>query len=349
MNCKNCGTRLSEKAKVCPNCGAFVDDSSGYTLLAADDRMYDVYSSEKKRKNKKKKSSVLGNVIVFLLILIIGGGTVLFYLNNTGSLPSKQPELSFNQGSGIINKNDKVIYVLFEKGSDVKYIQGVSLYNYDRTKLDEIREPISTDYEYTKSIDSTFRAIYFDTKDFNIVDGEKYTYTFEMKLTLTGSDKIYTYTQPVSFDSSFSEDASDIVFDHSLNEGSASGKKNKSGGNNAEETTKKADYSYIYSSYWYTSPQTDGDTRSISAFKFNEDKSYSVTHYVKKGAEDWNVSTEKGTFKIQNGELILSLEGSFVLDAENEEIFEQSDGSTTQNLTSRKYNSIQNTEDFFGL
>ena len=345
MNCKNCGTRLSDKAKVCPNCGAFVDDSSGYTLLASNDRYYDVYSTEKKT---KKKKSPFRSFLVFVLVILIAGGGTFLYFDKIAPMINKQPEMSFNQGSGIINKKDKVIYVLLDKSSNIQYIHGVALYNYDRTQIDEIREPVSTDYEYTKSIDSTFRSIFFDTKDYNINKDEKYTYTFEMKFSFTGSDKIYTYLHPVTFSGNITEDASDIIFDHTLNEGSAGNKKPESQ-TEKEDKNDKADYSFIHSGYWYTSPSTENGVRSISAFKFDEGGSYTVTHYVKNGDEDWKVSNENGTYKIEKDELILSLEGAFTLDSENEEIYESADSKKTQTLTNRKYNSLANTEDFFGL
>ena len=334
MNCKNCGTRLSDKAKVCPNCGAFVDDSSGYTLLAADDRYYDVYSSEKK---EKKNSPFKNFLILLLVVLVAGGGTFLFFDKIQPAL-NKPPELGFNQGSGIINRNEKVVYVLLDSKSNIEYIHGVSLYNYDRTKLDDIRKSVSDDYEYTKNIDSTFRAIFFDLKDYNIVKGEKYVYTFEMQFSFKGSDKIYTYYDAVSFDGDISEDASDIVFDHSLNEGSSSKK--------ADKNEEEPDYSFIYNGFWYSSPLTKDSERSISAYKFNKNMNYTVTQYVKKGDADWTVSDKNGTFKIKNGELILSRGGTFTLDADNEEIVDKSD---SQAMTSRKYNSLKNTEDFFGL
>ena len=345
MNCKNCGTRLSDKAKVCPNCGAFVDDSSGYTLLAADDRYYDVYSSEKKA---KKKSPFKSFLVLLLVVLIASGGTFLYFDKIQPAL-NRAPELSFNQGSGIINRNEKVIYVLLESNSNIQYIHGVSLYNYDRTEHEDIRESVSTDYEYTKNIDSTFRAIFFDMKDFNIVGGEKYVYTFEMQFSFNGSDKIYTYYDTVSFDGDIKEDASDIVFDHSLNEGSPSNNKKSGETEKTEKENDTPDYSFIYNGYWYTSPSDEDGEKSISAFKFNKDKTYSVTHYIKKGDTEWNVSNEKGKYEIKDGELILSIEGTFTLDSENGEILEKADGKTTQSLTPRKYNSLKNTEDFFGM
>ncbi len=342
MNCKNCGTRLSDKAKVCPNCGAFVDDSSGYTLLAADDRYYDVYSSEK----KKKKNSPFKNFLILVLVVLIAAGGTFLYFDKIQPALNKAPELSFNQGSGVINRNERVIYVLLDGNSNIQYIHGVSLYNYDRTEHEDIRESVSTDYEYTKNIDSTFRAIFFDMKDYNIVKGEKYTYTFEMQFSFNGSDKIYTYYDTVSFDGDIKDDASDIVFDHSLNEGSSSDKKKA---DNTEKEDGGNDYSFIYNSYWYTSPSNEENQRNISAFKFNKDKTYSVTHYIKKGDTDWTVSNENGKFDIKDGELILSIEGTFTPDAENGEILEKADGKTTQSLTARKYNSLKNTEDFFGM
>ncbi len=344
MNCKNCGTRLSEKAKVCPNCGAFVDDSSGYTLLASDDRIYDVYSTEKKQ---KKKNSPLKNFIIFLLVILIAGGGGLLFFGKIQPMLNKPPELTFKEGSGIINKDEKVIYVLLDKNSDIQYIHGVKLYDYDKTS-GELRDAVSDEYEYTKSIDSTFRAIYFDMKDFNLVNGEKYTYTFEMKFSFNGSEKIHTYTDAVSFDGEITEDASDIVFDHSLNEGSQGSGENKKG-TTAASTESKEDYSFIHEGYWYTYPSTQGNVRSISAFKFDKSNNYTVTDYTKNGNEDWKVSTEKGTYKIQDGAAVLDNGASFELDSANDTIAETADGKVTQLLTNRKYNSIQNTEDFFGL
>ena len=340
MNCKNCGTRLGEKAKVCPNCGAFVDDSSGYTLLASDDRIYDVYSSEK----KVKKSSPFKTFIAFLLVVLIAGGGALLFFGKIQPSLNKPPEVKFTAGSGVINRNEKVVYVLLDKGSNIQYIHGAVLYDYDRETLGDLRKAVTDDYEYTKNIDTSFRAIFFDTKDYNIVKDENYTYTVEMNFSFTGSDKIYTYSQKINFSGDIKEDASDIIFDHSL-----SGETGKNKNAPAETEEDKDDFSFINSGYWYTYPSTEGNVRSISAFKFDKGGSFTVTNYVKNGNADWNVSNENGTYKINDGELVLSDGAVFTLDADNEEITEKADGTTTQTLTNRKYNSLANTEDFFGL
>ena len=341
MTCKNCGAKLRDNAKVCNNCGAFVDDSSGYTLLAADDRVYDVYSNEKP---KKKNSGIRLVIAIIIVALIAGVGTYLYFEKIEPSL-NKQPSLTFSQGSGLINRNEKVVYVSLPEGSNIQYIHGVSLYDYDRAAVEDLRDAISTDYEYTKNIDSSFRAIFFDMKDFNVDSANERTYTLEMQLSFNGSDKIYTYQDKVTVDGKFENDVSDIVFDHSMTD---DGKNNKQ----TEKSTTKAqnaDYSFVYASYWYTAPNTSDNVRSISAFRFNKDKSYTVTNYSKNGGAEWVVETEKGTFKINGDELVLDEGGSFRLDADKEEISEEQDGQTTQTLTSRRYNSLQNTEDFFGL
>ena len=342
MTCKNCGAKLRDNAKVCTNCGAFVDDSSGYTLLAADDRVYDVYSSDK----KKKKNGGAKFVIALLIIALIAGIGAYVYFGKIVPSKNKQPSLTFSEGSGLINRNQKVIFVSIPKGADVQYIHGVSLYDYDKTAVDDLRKPITTDYEYTKNIDSTFRAIYFDMKDFNVEKGVNHTYTFEMLFSFNGSDKIYTYQHKVTIDGTFEKDVSDSVFDHSLTGENGETLQN---GKKPKTTKKQENFKFIYEGYWYTAPNSEGDTKSISAFKFNKDKTYTVTNYIKHGTADWVVDTDKGKYQIKDGTLTLNEGGSFEIDSENEEISESNDGQKTQTLTSRKYNSIQNTEDFFGL
>ena len=116
MTCKNCGAKLRDNAKVCTNCGAFVDDASGYTLLASDDRVYDVYSTEKK---KKKKNSPLRLFIAIVLVALIAGVGTYLYFDKIEPMLNKAPELTFTQGIGLINRNEKVIYVSLPKGSDI--------------------------------------------------------------------------------------------------------------------------------------------------------------------------------------------------------------------------------------
>lgn len=344
MTCKNCGAKLRDNAKVCTNCGAFVDDSSGYTLLAADDRVYDVYSSEK----KKKKNGGVKFIIALLIIALIAGGGTYLYFGKIVPSKYKQPQLTFTEGSGLINRSEKVIYVSIPKGADIQYIHGVSLYDYDKTAVDDLRKPITTEYEYTKNIDSSFRAIYFDMKDFNVEKGVNYTYTFEMLFSFNGSDKIYTYDQKVTTDGVFEKDVSDEVFDHSMS--GENGEEIQKPNNNKKTTAApKEEYKFIYSGYWYTAPSNEGNTKSISCFKFNKDKTYTVTNYIKHGGADWVVNTESGKYTVKGGTLTLNEGGSFELDADNEEISESNNGQTTQTLTARKYNSIQNTEDFFGM
>lgn len=338
MTCKNCGAKLRDNAKVCTNCGAFIDDASGYTLLASDDRVYDVYSKEKKPKN-----NALRLVIAVLVFSLIAGAAAYLYFGKIEPKRNAAPELKFSQGSGLINRKEEVVYVSIPKGADIQYIHGVSLYDYDRTLYD-MRDAISTDYEYTKNIDTTFRAIFFNMKDFNVEKGVKHTYTFEMKFSFNGSDKIYTYLQPVEINGKFENDVSDFVFDHSLTKGDKKDSKKVS-----KKKTDNDNYDFIYSGYWYTKPDTTDNIRSISAFKFNKDKTYTVTNYTKRGATDWQVEADGGKFSIKNGELILEEGGSFELDSEKEEIKESQDGKTTQKLTKRKYNSVQNSEDFFGI
>lgn len=350
MNCKNCGAKLKNGAKVCPNCGALIDENEGYILLTSDDIMDDVYTGESPKKKGKTFIRVLSALIT---LAIIGAGAYYFFANYYNKTPDK-PNLTFETGSGIINDDEKVIYVTLRENARIEYIHGVSLYNYDKTaKNAEKKEAVSTDYEYTKSIDSTFRAIFFNTSDFEISDGEN-IFTFEMNFSFYDSDEIYTYTQPIRFSGNITEDASDIIFDHSLDDNA------KPNVENGEQTTSntteapESGYDFIYNSYWYTEPYSDEGEYTIYSIKFNKDNTYTSTQYHKKENENWQVSTFDSTFEIEDGYAVLNngeaTESTFYkIDFSAKKLSEEKDGQIISVLTARKYNSIKNAEDFFGI
>ena len=223
MNCKNCGAKLKDSARVCPNCGAFVDDESGYTMITADDRIDDFYSSEKKPQPKKRLRRFL---IALLVILLAGGGSYL-YFGYIAPMNHKAPEMSFSTGAGLINGDEKVIYAAIDDKGDMEYIHGVSLYRTppsDPSASSETgQEPLLTslDYEYTKNVDDTFRAVYFDTADLDLNKNEEYTYYFQIAVSYLGSDRHYYYTCSVNFSGDITEDVSDIIFDRSMYETNA--------------------------------------------------------------------------------------------------------------------------------
>ncbi len=358
MNCKNCGARLRDNARVCPNCGAFVDDESGFTLLTSDDRLDDFYSSDEpiRGREKTKKSGALSFIISLILVLAIAGGGAYYYFTHIKPKAPEAPSVSFTAGSGVINGDEKVVFVSIEKNPKIQYIHGASVYSTEEGKSKLL---LSSDYEYTKNIDDTFRAIFFDTKEFGLDKKANYKYTFEIMLSFIGSDDVFTYSVPINFSGKIKGDASDTVFDHSHSkiEGEATSAQAESDGadsTTADNTTKapENDSSFAYESYWFTEPLTDGDTRTIFALKFNKDKTFVSTRYEKKGSANWAVSTYNGTLEEKDGYIIVTDseggEKSYYKIGDGE-LSEEKDGETVQKLTARKYNSVKNVEDFFGL
>lgn len=356
MNCKNCGAKIKDNAKVCPNCGAFCGDETGYVLLTSDDRIDDFYSTDNRQ--SRKKSSIRFIISAVLIIAIIGAGAYFYFTHIYDS--NKKPEVAFSTGSGIINGDEKIIYVTIDNSSQIEYIHGVSLYAYDKgDKSLQAGNAVSTDYQYTKSIDSSFRAIFFDIADLELAEGTDYTYTFEMNFSFVGSDKVYTYNQAVSFSSDITEGVSDIIFDHSLdNETSSTAPKEKTDESTTEATTAKtttaSDNDFIYSGYWFTEPYKEDDSYTIFALKFNSSGKYTSTKYYKIGAADWQVTTYNGTYVAEDGYLVVNNgEGTestyYKIDSEKSSLTQEEEGQTVVTLTNRKYNSIKNAEDFFGI
>ena len=217
MNCKYCGARLSDNASICPNCGKMVDENEGYILLSSDQMQYeDVYTSDNKK--KKKGSGVKWFFSILLTLAIVAGGAY-YYFNYIYEPEPEAPAITFNGGSGVINGNEKVIYVTFDdsdNAANVEYIHGVKLYPYDKTVEGATGKSVTSDYEYTKNIDSSFRAIFFDTEDLKLSDEN--TYTFEIMLSFYGDEKVYTYDATVDFGKKIKGNVADTVFDHSMKE-----------------------------------------------------------------------------------------------------------------------------------
>ncbi len=347
MNCNNCGAKLKDGAKLCPVCGAMLEDESNYTLLSTDERYDDVYSSE----DAPKKHSGLKTFIILILVVLLAGGGAYYYFTQMKPVQDASPQVSFTDGSGIINRDQKVIYVTVDN-KNIEFIHGVSLYEGDITALEEDKpQPVTTDYEYTKNIDSTFRAIFFDTEPLALQEDTEYTYTFEIFFSFIGSDEMYPYTKVVTFNGNIEGDASDVIFDHTMVENTTAEQTTTQEETTSEATTEEKQLSmdFIYEGYWYTEPHTEGENLSISAFSFSKDKTYKVTHYDKAGSADWSIYSENGRFETQGDTILLDDGSSFVVNDEEKAIFEESNGEVTQSFTNRKYNSRQNAEDFFGI
>lgn len=351
MNCKNCGARLRENSKVCPNCGAFVDDGSGYVLLTDNYTSEDVYSDIGK---PKKKHSVLKYIISLLLVVLIVGAGAYYYFTNIYQ-NDEMPQLSFTSGSGIINDDEPVVYVGLPENSRIEFIHGVQLYDYDKVESKVKKNSVSSSYEYTKSIDGSFRTIFFNTADITPADG--LVLTFEMKFSFVDSDDVYTYYQTVEFTESKTDDIADIIFDHTLDEIPSAVPENTQAETTTQESTTakvtKAEtttqnstqnISYIYNSFWFTEPVSDNGTYDISAVKFNSNGTYSETYYHKEGDGEWQRTTLSGKYEIRDNAV-------FTTDSEGltQSYPINTTSQTLDGLTSRKYNSIKNAEDFFGL
>lgn len=357
MNCKNCGARIKENSKVCPNCGAFIDDGFGYVLLTDNYKTADIYPETVEQ---RKKGGVIKYLISLLLVVAIVAGGAYYYFTNI-YIGDQSPELSFTTGSGLINDDQQIIYVALPENSRIEYIHGVQLYDYDKNNATLKQDPISSKYEYTKGIDDSFRAIFFDVGDIPLEAGTQYVYTFEMNFSFIDSSEIYTYEQTVSFDGDINEDVAEIIFDHSLISEISTTQADSAVDETttvkatapAESTTKEttteettvAGVSYIYNSFWFTQPYNDNDTNySISALKFNSNGTYVETVYAKNGTGKWTTTKLNGKYEIKDGQIFTTdSEGqiqSYALD---------SNASTLDGLTSRKYNSVKNAEDFFGM
>ncbi len=344
MKCKNCGARVEKESSICPNCGATVNKNSDYVLLSNQDMVFeDVYSS------KKKKPITRAIFIIFSIVVIAVAGIVSYFYFYGVNSAKDQPKLSFSSGYGVINGDEKVVYVKIKDASSIEYIHGVNVYNgeVDET-MHKKPQAVSTDYNYTANVDKSFRCIFFDMDDLDLSGKGNQTYTFEMTFSYYNDDNRYTYYKTVNFTSDTKADISDTVFDHSLIE-TVTDEPTTDKQESTSTTAKKDEpVDYIYNGYWYTDPYNEADSYSVSAFKFNSDGTFISTDYSKTGDENWVVSTNKGEYKVKGNTLTISTE-----DGESDELTldkkKQTISQGNKPFTARKYNSIKNAEDFFGL
>lgn len=335
MKCKNCGANIENPRGVCPVCGCAVVQDEGVSLgnIKYDSAKYDYAPVN------KKKRFIIASIVIILIFAI--ASFVLFYVQ---SLKIPQPEMSFTTGQGIINKDEHIIYAFIDDSSHLEYIHGVKLYE---GEVDEntikISKPVLSDYQYTKSVDEGFRAIFFDLDELNLEEQGNYTYTFQMTFSFVGDENWYTYYETVNITGSTNLDVTKIIFDYSMLDTP-----------NVNNTTASSDpLDFVYDGYWYTQPVQSQDTFTIYSLKLNKDNSCVITKYSKSGEMNWEVETEKSTYTLEDEKLSVDFGNnhteSYVVDTKNKTIAVSGTSAKKVLLTQRKNNTLKNAEDFFGL
>ncbi len=338
MTCKNCGAKLDSRSTVCSNCGAGIENESNYVLMTENDSEYN-YRSYKQKKNNKGIKAIIA--LILIAVTVLGGE---YYYFNIYEKKNQQPQLAFSCGAGVINGDEQVIYVSLPEDSKIEYINGVSVFDYDLTAENENKKAVSTDYEYTKSINGVFRTIFFDLSELNVEKGKDYTYSFKMIFSFYGDDKQYSYIQPVTFNSSTDENISSIVFDHSMKTEETTEETTTERQTTTQKPTETSsainiDSSFLYTNYWYSEPYSDDSTYAIEAYKFASNGNCTITSYTKKGNDPWIVKNINTTFSVKGDVLSIKNDGEYIISSDK----------TISGMTERKFNSEKNAEDFFGI
>lgn len=340
MKCRFCGGELDPKYPACPTCGTLL---SREDCLALTGKEKILEAEEEAQKLRKRYIASIISIIVSIAIIAFGG----YHLVSSYVNP-EAPEMTFKSGYGIINGDEPVVYVEIGQNAQLEYIHGAKLYAYDKSDEGSIGDSLTSDYEYTKSVDGSFRTIFFDTSDFELVADEEYTYTIEMSFSFVDNSKIYVYQKTVDFPGAISGDISDIVFDHSMDDEETTENESPTvpttqPTTEPEETT-NADISFIYSSYWFMTPYANNDSYNISSVKFEQDGKCSFTNFYKEGSDDWKLTNSNGTYEVK-GETLYVTDSEGMIDTYTIDSVEQK----LTGLESRKFNSTKNAEDFFGI
>ncbi len=357
MTCKNCGAKLKQNAKMCQNCGAPCGDDDGYFVSSSD--RYNNYSDYGESERRKPR---IVKTILFIIVVIASLAAILYFtgLGEQWGLPffnkdSDTPSLTFSTGAGVINDDEKVLYLTVNENSKIQYIHGVKLFAYNKTQDKNTADPISTDYEYTKSVGGEIRAIYFDVADLNLESDQTYIYTIEAEFQFYDNDRHFTYDEPVTFGGEISENVADKVFDHSMQttapvDETATEKQTttqpttEKPSTTAASTEKTGSTKFLQNSFWFTVPVKNGTDYAISAIKFSSGTDCSITKYTKSGNADWKTSVSNGTYSVSGDKLTVTDS-----DGTQTQYSINFDYSSVSNLTARKYNSVKNAEDFFGM
>lgn len=338
MKCNSCGAIIDESLDTCPHCNAKVGNAD-YVLLTEDDRVDNLYTNYPENNRKK----IIISLIITAVIIIVAGCSIFFI---TKSVAPSNPKMTFSTGYGIINGDEPVIYLQFGKNVQLEYIHGARLYAYDKSDEEStVGEVLTTDYEYTKNVDGTFRALFFDASDFGTANDTEYTYTVEVDLGFANyPNHIFTYNQAVTFPGEITGEASEQVFDHSMDKEQTTQAVEETQKTTVAETTTMGDISYIYEGFWYDTPIHEADSYSINAIKFSKNNKCVITSYYKVGTKPWKITDTNGTYEIKNGKIVVTDQQG---KAESYEV--KSAEKLIDGLTSRKYNSTKNAEDFFNI
>lgn len=329
MRCKNCGARVNKKSEMCMNCGA---------LLKKNNDAVDI--SALNMADYSRRKSKLGGKNVFLIILavliIVGAGFASFYFSLQRDAKADKPELSFESGQGIINKNENVIYLMIEDSSKIQFIHGAKLYDKNVESDSVIKSnAVDEDYQYTKNVDKSIRAVFFDLDKQNLKENENYTFTIELTVSFVDDNNRYTYLLPVNFTTSLKQDVSEFVFDHSISQTVT---------DVALDESEISD-DFLFDGYWYSKQYDNKGNKAIYSVKFKNDNSCVVTYYETDSDAKCLVNTVNGTFdkndsnvsvKLSNGE-----ELSFKIDLSNKRV----SGSSNEVFTQRQNNSVENAEE----
>lgn len=330
MKCKNCGATVPKGSNLCINCGAVLNKSSV--------NFSDIPREEQKNEKKKHPGVKKAICIILSFLIILGAGATSFCLFYQKNMQRERPELDFSCGQGVINENESVVYVTVSNPSKLQYIHGVKLYEGDVAQNDIVKaKPVAENYKYTKNIDDSVRAIYFDLNDLGLKKGKNYTYTFEMTFGFYNDDSRYTYLQAINFAMS-DNNVSDVIFDSTAAKTTAQ--------QPAENADAEITNDYIYDNYWYSQPFKDENNRTaINSLKFSDDGTCTVTYYVLDEANKWTVTTYKGSFEIKDNRVSAKLDNgksaTLTLDSKARTL---TPDKSDKSLTERKHNSVTNAE-----
>lgn len=332
MKCKNCGATVPKGSNLCINCGAVLKkDSVNFS---------DIPREEPKEKNRRHPAAKKIISIILSLLIILGAGTASFYFFYQKNMQKEKPALDFSYGQGVINGDESIVYTAPSNSSKLQFIHEVKLYEGDVSQNDIVKSKvIGDDYKYTKNIDDSVRAIYFDLNDLGLKKGKNYTYTFEMTFSFYNDDNRYTYLQAVNFAMS-DNDISNVIFDHTVAEATTDNQAT------SENEDAKITNDYIYDNYWYSQPFKDENNRTaVNSLKFSDDGSCTVTYYVRDEAQRWTVTTYKGSFEIKDNKVSAKLDnGKSATLTLNPKARTLTPDNSDKSLTERTHNSVTNAE-----